>query len=176
MRKQFGIPEKPEKSLISYPLHQYRLLPKMAWAFVNKFAVDENLRLYDEMKPLIIDPTKKLPFFHAISSFTKVYVTSASMTTYYEVRQALGGFGYSYYSEIDQMLKQGDINTTWEGDNRVLLQQTARFVLKNCNRVIAGKEVHTPHVAYLKDFNNDKQAYLTAAKNIDLGSQDLSLS
>ena len=93
----------------------------MAWAFVNKFAVDEILNLYVSLKPKIIDPKQNLEFLHAISTFTKAYVGSAAVTTYYEVRQALGGFGYSYYSELHEMINNGDINTTWEGDNRVLL-------------------------------------------------------
>ena len=96
------------------------------------------------------------------------------MGTIYEVRQALGGFGYSYYSEMYQSINYGDVNTTWEGENRMLLQQTARFVLKNCNRVISGKDVITPHIAYLKDFNDDKSAFLGKV-NFDLSSDDLSL-
>ena len=71
LRKQFGIPGQPEKSLISYPLHQYRLFPRMAWGFVNKFSVDEILCLYSELKPQIMDPSKNLEFLHAISTFTK---------------------------------------------------------------------------------------------------------
>lgn len=38
-----------------------------------------------------------------------------------EARQALGGLGYSFYSEIGMMITDNDINLTWEGDNKVLL-------------------------------------------------------
>jgi len=148
----------------------------MAWAFVNKFAVDEILNLYVSLKPQIIDPKRNLEFLHAISTFTKASVGSAAVTTYYEVRQALGGFGYSYYSELHEMINNGDINTTWEGDNRVLLQQTARFLMKNCNRVATGKEVSTEHLGYFKAFNEDKAGMLAKVADIDFNAEDLGLS
>lgn len=137
LRRQFGKPGKdqPEYPLINYQLHQYRLIPKFARGFVLKFGVDELMALYVSLKPQIVDPNTNLEFLHAIATFTKSYASTAAQRTYEEVRQSLGGFGYSYYSELHSMLNDNDVNMTWEGDNKVLLQQTARFILKNCNRI-----------------------------------------
>jgi acyl-CoA oxidase len=56
-----------------------------------------------------------------------------------ESRQALGGLGYSYYSDLGISLHANDVNLTWEGDNKVLLQQTSKFVLKNIYNTMKGK-------------------------------------
>ena len=71
----------------------------------------------------------------------------------------MGGFGYSYYSELHSMLNDNDVNLTWEGDNRVLYQQTSRFVLKNCNRLNNGKPVITPHVSYLAKYHSEEKEF-----------------
>ena len=42
----------------------------------------------------------------------------------------MGGHGYSYLSRMACLLDDGDINTTWEGDNYMLLQQTSKYIMK----------------------------------------------
>jgi hypothetical protein len=69
-----------------------------------------------------MDPTfKGLKYFHALSTFAKSHVSTTSQNSLIEIRQALGGLGYSYYSDIGTLLIVNDINLTWEGDNKVLL-------------------------------------------------------
>lgn len=131
--------------------------------------------MYISLKPQVIDPTKNLEFLHAISTFTKVYTGTCAQRSYEEARQAMGGFGYSFYSELHQMINDNDVNLTWEGDNKVLLQQTARFILKNCNRISNGKDVLTEHIAYLKDFNANQNAIKEKLSAIDFTAEDLSL-
>lgn len=50
-----------------------------------------------------------------------------------------GGLGYSYYAQFNDLLRDHDVNLTWEGDNNVLLQQTAKFILKNLTGLTKGK-------------------------------------
>jgi acyl-CoA oxidase len=69
----------------------------------------------------------------------------------------LGGIGYSYYTETGFMLNDNDVNLTWEGDNKVLYQQTSRFILKNCNKLVNGKPLITSHVSYLERFYKDEK-------------------
>ena len=42
----------------------------------------------------------------------------------------MGGHGYSYLSRMACLLDDGDVNTTWEGDNHMLLQQTSKFLMR----------------------------------------------
>lgn len=64
----------------------------------------------------------------------------------------MGGHGYSRFSMIGALRNNNDINTTWEGDNTVLQQQTAKFILDNFQKKIKGQD---PQKIYstLKFFN-----------------------
>jgi hypothetical protein len=50
----------------------------MARAFVLKFGVDEILKMYVDLKPELIDPSKNLEFLHAIATFSKSYTSTAA--------------------------------------------------------------------------------------------------
>lgn len=63
------------------------------------------------------------------------------METLSECRQALGGLGFSHYACIGQMMNNGDVNQTFEGDNNVMLMQTARFIIRNLNWMVKGKKL-----------------------------------
>ena len=43
----------------------------------------------------------------------------------------MGGHGYSKFNMIGFIRENNDINNTWEGDNTVIQQQTAKFILDN---------------------------------------------
>lgn len=58
-----------------------------------------------------------------------------------ECRQALGGNGYSQYAGISFIMYNSDVNQTFEGDNYVLLLQTARMILKNVVWLHKGKQL-----------------------------------
>ena len=45
------------------------------------------------------------------------------------------------YSKLGSMFNDNDINTTYEGDNNILLQQTAKYIFDGARQSREGKEV-----------------------------------
>ena len=66
-----------------------------------------------------------------------------------EAREACGGLGYSHYSRLGTMLQDQDVNQTWEGDNNVLLQQTAKFMVDIGRKRMKGTKVTTQTLEWL---------------------------
>jgi acyl-CoA oxidase len=51
----------------------------------------------------------------------------------------MGGHGFSSYNKMGVLINDNEINSTWEGDNNILLQQTTKILLENMQRVMKGK-------------------------------------
>ena len=87
-----------------------------------------------------MDPEfKKLGLLHAMATFMKSHFSTVAYHDLMEFRQLLGGLGYHALSNIGHNLGDLDVNMTWEGDNKVLLQQSAKYVLKQCSKIFKGK-------------------------------------
>jgi len=54
-------------------------------------------------------------------------------------RQCCGGHGYSGYSGLTTLASDYAVSCTWEGDNVVMLQQTARYLLKIATKLRDGR-------------------------------------
>ena len=70
---------------------------------------------------------------HALSSCLKAYTTAKTMAGIEACRLACGGHGYSLASGIPKIYATCTPACTYEGENTVLLLQTARWV-KLCRR------------------------------------------
>ena len=130
MRKQFGKPGS-ETALIDYELHQYRLFPYLAYAFsfrnASHFIIDEWSKQKDILSP---GKNLKLAELHALITGLKAISTWTLFKGVAECRRACGGLGFSWYSKFSEILAGDDINQTWEGDNNVLLQSTAKYLIE----------------------------------------------
>lgn len=58
----------------------------------------------------------------------------------------MGGHGYSAYSRIGSSINASDVSLTFEGDNNLLLQQVAKFMLKIGS---TGKKTHFMDMDFL---------------------------
>ena len=132
MRKQFGKPGANEEiSLIEYPLQQYRLFPYLANVMAQLFASNQVYLYWNEIQDDLFNPKAqhKLAEVHAIISALKAVHSWTAVKALQECREACGGLGYSYYSKLGILRANFDVQQTWEGDNNVLLQQTAKYLI-----------------------------------------------
>ena len=96
---------------MDYPLHQYRLLPRMGEAIhfylgatrMSKIWIDNLPKLYDEKN-------RRNELCHGLSASMKAYSSWFQAQTLSECRQALGGLGFSHYACIGSIMNNGDVN------------------------------------------------------------------
>ncbi len=87
---------------------------------------------------------------HAIISSLKAVCTWETLDCQQECREACGGLGFSYYAKIAHSRSDYDVNTTWEGDNNVLIQQTAKYVLEQYKAKMKNKSKKTNSFNWVK--------------------------
>lgn len=151
-----------ETPVLDYTMQQYRLLPIIASAYACFFTGREMLRLYDlNQEAMQKGNFGLLADLHASSSGLKSLTTTMAIESLEECRRACGGHGYSLFSGLGQFYQDYLPNVTWEGDNYILTQQTARYLLKTFRNVIAGKAESSEHnhtVAYLTQYFQNPKA------------------
>ncbi|XP_019392298.1 PREDICTED: peroxisomal acyl-coenzyme A oxidase 2 isoform X2 [Crocodylus porosus] len=92
---------------------------------------------------------------HAFSSGLKAIVTEHSTAGVETCRKACGGHGYSLLSGLPSLYTRLAASCTYEGENTVLLLQTARFLVKCLGAARSGQPV-PPSVAYLSAVNSER--------------------
>jgi acyl-CoA oxidase len=122
-RQQFGPPESPDIAILDYQSQQGKLMPMLATAYGLGFAKDFLIEQYVEMKStrdeqLVAD-------VHSLSAGLKAYTTNYTADALSICRECCGGHGYAAINRLGAWRSDHDIFKTFEGDNTVLLQQTA---------------------------------------------------
>ncbi|KAL0443912.1 UNVERIFIED_CONTAM: Acyl-coenzyme A oxidase 3, peroxisomal [Sesamum latifolium] len=116
-RRAFSIaPNAPEVLLLDYPSHQRRLLPLLAKTYAMSFAGNYLKQLYVKRTPQLIK-------------------------TLHECREACGGQGLKTENRIGQLKGEFDVQSTFEGDNNVLMQQVSKALLAE---YVAAKRKNKP--------------------------------
>ncbi|KAF3607300.1 hypothetical protein DY000_02044567 [Brassica cretica] len=110
----------PEVLLLDYPSHQRRLLPLLAKTYAMSFAANDLKMIYVKRTP----ETNKA--IHVVSSGLKAVLTWHNMHTLQECREAVGGQGVKTENLVGQLKGEFDVQTTFEGDNNVLMQQVSK--------------------------------------------------
>ncbi|KAF2117519.1 acyl-CoA oxidase [Lophiotrema nucula] len=147
--------EKGENAVLNYTMVQIRLLPLLAATFALHFTGKAMMNLYQEnqkkMNAANANTESKrgpgpeelgagsdsLADLHATSCGLKALSSTIAAEGLEVCRRACGGHGYSSFSGIGSWYADYLPTTTWEGDNYMLTQQVARYLLKSARTVIS---------------------------------------
>ena len=176
VRRQFqdrDAPEwqKGENQVLNYTTVQVRLLPLLATTFALHFTGKGMMALYAaNQKKMAQDPGKVggpergagpeethsgsdlLSDLHATSCGLKSLASYTAVEGLEICRRACGGHGYSSFSGIGPWYADYLPTATWEGDNYMLTQQVARYLLKSARSVLKGNEPTNDTTAILSNY------------------------
>jgi acyl-CoA oxidase len=145
-----------ETQVLNYKMVQVRLLPLLAAMYALHFTGRGMMRLYEENQnkraaaeagqdkrgaapEALRAGSDLLADLHATSCGLKALASTTAGEGLEICRRACGGHGYSSYSGIGPYYSDYLPTLTWEGDNYMLTQQVARYLLKSARAVLAGK-------------------------------------
>lgn len=180
VRRQFQdrdthAPAHGENQVLNYTMVQYRLLPLLAATFALHFTGKAMMNLYEISQKNLrqnmgkladkkhgVGPeeahpgTDLLSDLHATSCGLKALASSIAAEGLEVARRACGGHGYSSFAGISSWYADYLPTATWEGDNYMLTQQVARYLLKSARAVLSGKSNNNDTSKILRRFL-DKQ-------------------
>ncbi|CUS24170.1 LAQU0S14e01794g1_1 [Lachancea quebecensis] len=150
-----------ETQLMNYPLHQYRVLPHLAVAYLISPVAFNLMATYHstldqlfkasssgdkkQLKPVSL----KLKDLFIDSASLKATNTWLVATAIDELRQACGGLGYSAYNGFGKGFNDWVVQCTWEGDNSILSLTSARSILKKFTDLSKGEAQESQSFKYL---------------------------
>ncbi|XP_070533282.1 peroxisomal acyl-coenzyme A oxidase 1-like [Ptychodera flava] len=127
-----------EPQILDYQSQQMKLFPLVATAYAFNFAAwTTRLRYIEVIMEINSGNIESLPELHALSAGLKAF-TSYVMNEGIEVcRMSCGGHGYSCASGFPELYGFATPACTYEGENTVMLLQTARYLMKCAGKVSA---------------------------------------
>lgn len=157
VRRQFHNPpsfkldeNRLESQVISYSSVQHRLMPLLSTAYALIVAGEGLYGQFNQlMEQLEVNDANMLPEVHATSCALKSWSTRRATDGIEECRKSMGGHGYSIFSGVSEIFATFVPANTYEGDNFVLSQQVARFLLKQLQNVMSGKTLTSTTAEYL---------------------------
>lgn len=146
-----------ETAVLNYKMVQQRLLPLLAATYALHFTGRGMMAMYNANQeamnknlaagakdargagPEELNPgAELLADLHATSCGLKALGSTIAVEGLEVTRRACGGHGFSSYSGIGPWYADYLPTATWEGDNYMLTQQVARYLLKTARQVIDG--------------------------------------
>ncbi|XP_063700828.1 probable peroxisomal acyl-coenzyme A oxidase 1 [Culicoides brevitarsis] len=151
VRRQSQInPKEPEIQIIDHVTQQNKLFVPLASVMAFKVASDYLWDLYNQVThELEGGNLDRLPELHAIACCLKAVCTADTAKYVEACRLACGGHGYLHCSGFPATYAMVTAASTYEGENTVLLLQTARYLVKMWSEALNGRAL-VPTVAYLE--------------------------
>ncbi|KAM8878434.1 peroxisomal acyl-coenzyme A oxidase 1 isoform 1-T1 [Spinachia spinachia] len=144
-------PGDPEPQILDYQTQQYKLLPLLATAYAFTFVGQYMRQTYHRINGAINEGDfSELPELHALSAGLKAFTTWATNSAIEVCRMSCGGHGYSRSSGLPDIYVEFTPTCTYEGENTVMMLQTARYLVKSYRQAQAGQQL-SGIVSYLND-------------------------
>ncbi|XP_026319430.1 probable peroxisomal acyl-coenzyme A oxidase 1 [Hyposmocoma kahamanoa] len=142
-------PNEPEPQILDYVTQQHKLLIGIASVHAFRLSADWIWTMYNNVTAeLETGDMERLPELHALSCCLKAVTTADAADCVERCRLACGGHGYMQSSNLPIMYGLVTAACTYEGENTVLLLQTARYLVKAWQQAVGGNAL-TPTVAYI---------------------------
>eukprot|EP01102_Stenamoeba_stenopodia_P002903 TRINITY_DN1280_c0_g1_i1.p1 TRINITY_DN1280_c0_g1~~TRINITY_DN1280_c0_g1_i1.p1 ORF type:complete len:763 (+),score=193.25 TRINITY_DN1280_c0_g1_i1:148-2436(+) len=171
-----------EMQILDYQSHQNRLIPLLAGTYAFHFTSVQMKKHFTAVQKEIFTnddfEISNLNTLHATSAGLKAFSTWWCNDAIEQCRQSCGGNGYSAYSGLSGLLADFAVMCTWEGDNTVLAQQTARFLLNAAAKSQKGEKLDgfTSYLAGgFASLNTPEMKSFPARTDADLLNPDLQL-
>lgn len=130
----------PELPVLDYTTVQIRVLPLLATAFAMHYTGEAMHNLYSSTRAKIDSGDfSKLATLHAQSSGLKSLCTELAANSIETCRRAMGGHGFGGASGYIQLNNDYLSKPTVEGDNWMITQQTASYLIKRMQAAVAGR-------------------------------------
>ncbi|KAM3131284.1 hypothetical protein pb186bvf_016602 [Paramecium bursaria] len=157
-RKQFKDAKGHEQYIIDYQTQQDKLIPLVADGFAQHFGaikikelLNENIRrVYEKMDFSMMGD------LHALLSCCKAVYSWNTHFGLDKIRQSCGGHGYLQSSGIVTIQTEFAPSCTYEGENTVLLLQTARYLIKSLSKAMKKQDINQ-NVEYLYNITDTLQ-------------------
>lgn len=131
-----------EPQIMDHLTQQAKVLPQIAKTIAFKLISDNAWNLYtDVMKEIKVGNFNNLPELHAITCGLKAILTSDVVKGVEILRLACGGHGYADYSNMPSLYCNNVSMSTYDGENTVLLLQTAKYLYRQWGRLLQGKPI-----------------------------------
>ncbi|EXJ89235.1 hypothetical protein A1O3_02301 [Capronia epimyces CBS 606.96] len=127
----------PEQAVLNYPTVQIRILPLLATTFALHYTGEAMYQLYHGTREAIerSGDFSRLAEMHAASSGLKSLCTTLAADGIEICRRAMGGHGFGGASGMIALNNEYLSKPTVEGDNWMITQQTAAYLIKRMTAV-----------------------------------------
>jgi acyl-CoA oxidase len=181
IRRQFhdrdGDKKGPELSVLDYPTVQIRILPLLATTFALHYTGLAMRTVYESARRDVDQGNfHSLAHMHSMSSGLKSLCTMLAADGIETCRRAMGGHGFGGGSGLIQLNNDYLSKPTVEGDNWMITQQVAAYLIKKMTSAVEspsvvdadetdtlfrefvrGKSCHQPRNSKSDLFNNDQE-------------------
>ncbi|XP_068627015.1 acyl-coenzyme A oxidase 1-like [Battus philenor] len=124
-------PDEPEPQILDYVTQQHKLLVGTATVHAFRLCAAWLWEMYNNVTAeLESGDLERLPELHALSCCLKAITTSDAAACVERCRLACGGHGYMLSSNLPLTYGMVTAACTYEGENTVMLLQTARYLVK----------------------------------------------